>query len=116
MCDIFATVMDPTPASPREDGIWGKVEFPTLKRSGNQGCVHSVAGTSRDGKEVHTIWSRPGAACNNDRRRDTSASASALEDRQAGNPPSGDPLPTCGIEDDDVAAQFDEGGEFEVLW
>lgn len=58
MCDVFATVMDPNPASPREDGIWGQVEFPTLKETGNEGCVTTVAGTSPDGKNVVDIWHR----------------------------------------------------------
>jgi len=38
MCDGFATVMDPNPSSPREDGIWGEVEFPTLKRCQKYSC------------------------------------------------------------------------------
>ncbi|KAM7183847.1 hypothetical protein V8F33_013343 [Rhypophila sp. PSN 637] len=107
MCDVFATVMDPNPVSPREDGIWGQTEFPTLKQSGNEGCVNSVAGTNPDGTEVHTIWTRPGIGCASAKKKMARRDAlTVLQARQD----------SCGIENDDVAAQFDEGGEFEVEW
>ncbi|KAM7190047.1 hypothetical protein V8F20_009880 [Naviculisporaceae sp. PSN 640] len=135
MCDVFATVMDPNPSSPREDGIWGQVELPTLQRSGNEGCVTSIAGTSPDGKEVHNLWSRPGMSC-------AGVETTLPETTQATvaiPPPATTALSEssrklrmrmargvmdvvqarqedCGIESDDVAAQFDVGGEFEVEW
>ncbi|KAM7187325.1 hypothetical protein V8F33_011315 [Rhypophila sp. PSN 637] len=130
MCDVFATVMDPNPSSPRLDGIWGQVEFPTLQRSGNEGCVTSIAGVSPDGQDVQDIWSRPGMSCElaSSMPRATAApevtplsgkrdirlrmargvipDVPVVEARQE----------RCGAESDDVAAQFDEGGEFAVDW
>ncbi|KAM7214775.1 hypothetical protein V8F06_009847 [Rhypophila decipiens] len=131
MCDVFATVMDPNPSSPRLDGIWGQVEFPTLQRSGNEGCVTSIVGTSPDGQDVQDIWSRPGMSCElatplpstmpevtplpekRDVRlrmvRGIIPDVPVVEARQE------DP-DSCGAESDDVAAEFDEGGAFEVDW
>lgn len=106
MCDVFATVMDPNPSSPREDGIWGQTEFPTLKRSGKEGCVNTVAGTSPDGQEVVDVWTRPNLSCSSARKARDVLDGLLLEARQD----------SCGIGSDDVVAEFDEGGEFEVEW
>lgn len=37
LCDVYALVMTNTPTNVPATGIWGRVEFPTLKQSGNVG-------------------------------------------------------------------------------
>jgi hypothetical protein len=36
-CDVSATVMTNDPANIPQDGIWGRIEQPTLKKTGNPG-------------------------------------------------------------------------------
>ena|ERR1700734_215219 len=96
MCDIFATVMDPNVKKPLLSGIWGTVEFPTLKNSGNDGTVHQIEAVSPDGKTVAPVWTR--GSTRKIKRQGTAASPAS-----------------CGT-DDDTAAAFDAGGKFEVDW
>ena len=61
MCDVFAFVMDKNFNQVRMDGIWGRVEFPTLKREeGNQGKVDLVEVLSEDADKVRVFWERDG--------------------------------------------------------
>ncbi|RYP05530.1 hypothetical protein DL765_009819 [Monosporascus sp. GIB2] len=103
MCDVFATVMDKSvdsskdPNGIRMDGIWGQHEFPTLQKSGNEGKVNQIEATNRDGTIVFTFWtrgsSRLGRGLGRWEKRDT-----------------------CGIDNDQTAADFDEGGDYPVDW
>jgi len=100
MCDIFATVMDKEVDQSKDknkitmNGIWGKNEFPTLKMSDNVGKVNQVDATNPDGSIVFTFWTR---------------GSTRLRKRQT------EQL-TCGISDDQIAADFDEGGDYPVDW
>jgi hypothetical protein len=37
LCDVYALVMTDDPTNVPQTGIWGRIEFPTLKQSGNVG-------------------------------------------------------------------------------
>ena len=98
MCDVFATVMVEDVDRILQNGIWGRIEFPTLQKSGNDGTVYSIVATTPDGGKVKDIWSR---------------FSGPKTKRQGGyTERSG---PSCGT-DDATAAVFDEGGELPVDW
>jgi hypothetical protein len=104
LSDVFATVMDPTPASPRVDGIWGRVEFPQLTGNlDNYGVVSQIEGINGDASDVQQVWVRQSGG-----KRDLDATERfdvSLLTRD-----------TCGIVGDDIAGDFDDGGEFAVDW
>jgi hypothetical protein len=113
MCDVFATVMTKTFDNPPLDGIWGTTEFPTLQRSDNQGKVNTVDKSNEDASKVAPYWSRLSSRLF--KRRSSKLQERA--DNDSGVDASGDNASgTCGIDDDDVAGDFDEGTEFEVIW
>lgn len=85
------------------NGIWGKVEFPTLQRSDNDGKVLQVEAMSPDGKEVEKFWTRGKDRMVKAKRQDYTPVTHVARDD------------TCGA-DDDTAAAFDVGGEFPVDW
>lgn len=102
MCDVFATVMDPNPGSPRLDGIWGTIEYPQLTGNlDNQGKVYQIEGVSPDGSTVEKVWARPSGEKRDVARTDVTKTLEKRVD--------------CGASDD-AAADFDEGGDYEVLW
>lgn len=96
--------MDPNPQHPRSDGIWGRVEFPQLTGSFSEGTVYSIDGINADATESYTIWTRQSGG-----KRDEigveSGGFAFLTKRDE-----------CGIDGDDVAGEFDEGGEYPVDW
>ncbi|KAI1376871.1 hypothetical protein F4677DRAFT_445190 [Hypoxylon crocopeplum] len=98
MCDGVAYVMDPNPATPRTDGIWGQVEFPTLQRTDNQGTVNTVIGIDGNGGTNVTIWTRGQNA-------KLAARATGILGEN------------CGIgENGPEAYQFDDAGSYVVYW
>ncbi|KAI1075724.1 hypothetical protein F5B20DRAFT_594864 [Whalleya microplaca] len=101
MCDVFATVMDPDPHHVRMDGIWGRVEFPTLKKTGNQGTVNQIEATNADGTQLVNVWSRP-----HKRSPDMSEPNDTNVNTRA----------TCGIDGNDPSGDFDVGGDYPVDW
>lgn len=107
MCDVFATVMDPNPGSPRTDGIWGDTEYPQLTGNiDNEGKVNQIEGVSPDGNTVEKVWARPSGGKRSVWERDVGgADESEILEKRA----------DCGV-DDSTAADFDEGGDYEVLW
>lgn len=109
-CDISATVMDPTPASPRMDGIFGRIEFPTLKEGNNKilhptygGKANHLEGINPELTNVVTFWKRPGTM---KRSVGTFFSNTTLL------PETNDP---CGTTIENFES-FDEGGAYAVDW
>jgi len=103
MCSVFATVMTVDIQKIPDDGIWHNIEFPTLQLRGNQGQVDFVEVISPDGKQEQKLWSR---------------FSSRLLTRGKNHVEKRDPIISddCGIDNDDVAGDFDEGTDFEVIW
>ncbi|OCK87333.1 uncharacterized protein K441DRAFT_671031 [Cenococcum geophilum 1.58] len=104
MCDVFATVMDVSVNETKDkekvnkNGIWYNDEYPTLQKADNEGKVNQIEATNPDGSIVFTYWVRGSEKL---RRR---------------SEPGNEPRSTCGIDDEDIPASVDEGGEFEVDW
>jgi hypothetical protein len=105
-CSVFATVMTKDVNNIPTDGIWARVEFPTLQRSDNQGRVDSIDKCNPDASIVQPLWTRSRSRLV---RRTTNATLEARDD-----PPN--PIGQCGIDSEDVAGDFDEGTEYEVIW
>src|ERR1700760_4113969 len=105
MCDIFATVMTKDLNDVPTDGIWSRVEFPTLQRSDNQGKVYTIDICNPDASQVKNYWSRLSSRFLV-RRNPQSVYLPDLVDESGGG---------CGAENG-AEADFDQGTEFEVIW
>lgn len=104
-CSVFATVMTKDVNNIPQDGIWARVEFPTMQRTGNQGRVDSIDKCNPDATIVQPLWARGKS------RLVKKATNTTLYQRD--EPPNPG---QCGIDSEDVAGDFDEGTEYEVIW
>lgn len=109
-CDISATVMDPTPASPRMDGIFGEIEFPTLEEGNNKilhptygGKVNTIESINPQLTNVVTFWKRPGTM---------KRIFGGFFPNTTSLPETDDP---CGTTIENFES-FDEGGAYAVDW
>lgn len=104
MCDVFATVMDVSVDETKDkekvnkNGIWYNVEYPTLQKADNEGKVNQIEATNPDGSIVFTYW------------------VQGSEKLRRRGEPGNKPRSTCGIDDEDIPASVDVGGEFKVDW
>ncbi|KAH0558550.1 hypothetical protein GP486_004793 [Trichoglossum hirsutum] len=61
LCKTFATVMTDDPKNIPQPGIWGRIEEPTLKLTGNPGGqVDTIIAVNTKGDDVQDVWVRPG--------------------------------------------------------
>ncbi|KAI9765325.1 MAG: hypothetical protein M1839_005525 [Geoglossum umbratile] len=61
LCNTFATVMTNDPKKVPLTGIWGRIEQPTLKQTGNPGGqVDTIIAVNTKGDDVENVWIRPG--------------------------------------------------------
>ena len=102
-CDVFATVMSDDPKDVPLTGRWGRVEFPRLKQSGNEGTVDEILAINDGGSKDVVYCKRPDTRKREDANTDSQDYASLMKRETCGAP-------------EGVESVFDKGGDLQVEW